>query len=93
MRARFWTVLAAGPLAGIDRRPVSPAASVESGPLDIRVRGLAPHERVTVALRSTDARGYTWGRHEAIRSSAAGRSAAEQLAARLDRALRTTSGK
>ena len=70
MRARVWTVLAAGLLAGVGTAGVatagpavvrvSPAASVESRPLAIRVQGLAPHARVTVALRSTDARGYTW---------------------------------
>lgn len=70
MRTCFWTVLAAGLLAGIGTAGVatagptvvrvSPAASVESQPVDIRVQGLAPHAHVTVALRSTDARGYTW---------------------------------
>lgn len=39
---------------------VTPARSVEDEPIDIRVSGLGKGERVTVAVRSTDAKGFVW---------------------------------
>jgi Acyl-CoA thioester hydrolase/BAAT N-terminal region len=39
---------------------VKPAASVEDQPIQIRVRGLSPHEVVSLELVSTDARGVRW---------------------------------
>lgn len=39
---------------------VTPTRSVEDEPIDIRVSGLRRAERVTVAVRSTDAKGFVW---------------------------------
>lgn len=75
-------MVAAGLLAGTGStavataRPaavrVSPAASFESQPVDIRVQGLAAHARVTMALRSTDAEGYTWTSSASFEADARG---------------------
>ena len=39
---------------------VTPALSVEDQRVVIRVQGLAPHQPVSVGLRSTDAKGFDW---------------------------------
>ena len=39
---------------------VTPARSVEDEPIDTRVSGLKPREKVTVSVRSVDAKGFAW---------------------------------
>lgn len=39
---------------------VSPSVSVEDQPLSIRITGLAPDERATLSVSSTDAKGISW---------------------------------
>lgn len=50
------TVASAAPV----KLRVTPARSVEDQPIDIRLSGLTPRERVTLTLRSTDAKGVRW---------------------------------
>lgn len=52
---------------------VTPASSVEDQPVQITVSGLAAHERVTVDVRSTDAKGIPWASSTAFRADASGR--------------------
>jgi len=52
---------------------VSPASSIADEPVRIRVSGLAPRERVTVVLRSTDAKRITWVSSTAFRADPRGR--------------------
>ena len=70
------TVAFAGSAPGARHAPriaVTPAVSIADEPVRIRVSGLAPHERVTVTVRSIDAKGVTWVSSTAFRADARGR--------------------
>lgn len=54
------------------RLTVDPAASVEDQPIHIRVRGLSPHETVSLELASTDAKGVRWVSRAKFAASASG---------------------
>lgn len=51
---------------------VNPTASVEDQPIQVRVRGLSPHEAVSLELASTDAKGVRWVARAKFAASASG---------------------
>jgi len=52
---------------------VAPVSSIADEPIRIRVSGLVPHERVSVTMRSTDAKRVTWVSSAAFRADSRGR--------------------
>lgn len=58
--------------SGRPRVTVTPAASVEDQPVHIRVRGLSPHQGVSLDVSSTDAKGVHWVSTARFTASAAG---------------------
>jgi hypothetical protein len=59
---------------------VTPTRSVEDEPIDIRISGLGKEERVTVAVRSTDAKGFVWSSRGVFVASSRGIKIAEFVA-------------
>src|SRR4030088_1233771 len=52
---------------------VSPHRATLDAPLKNAVRGLSPHQRITVRARTTDAQGYVWTSSAVLYSDAGGK--------------------